>query len=70
MGRHKGSKNKITTIKTDIFESETITIEESVTTINNEEEIIMLDYSEAKTLIGSQTVKDIHNLFILYQVLQ
>ena len=48
--------------KTDIFESETITIEESVTTINNEEEIIMLDYSEAETLIGSQTVKDIHNL--------
>ena len=48
------------TTNTDIFESQTI--EEPVTTINNEEEIIMMDYSEAEALIGSETVKEIHYL--------
>ena len=48
--------------KTDIFESQSIIIEESATTLNSEEEIIMMDYNEAETLLGSETVKEIHNL--------
>lgn len=50
-------KNFYEIIKTDNIESQPISIEDST-----EEEIIKLDYNEAEALIGSKTVKEIHNL--------
>ena len=62
----KKEKKKINfheTTTTNIFESQSIYLEESATTLNLEGEIIMMDYDEAEALIGSETVKEIHNFF-------
>ena len=60
----KKEKKKINfheTTTANIFESQSIYLEESATTLNLEGEIIMMDYDEAEALIGSETVKEIHN---------
>ena len=62
----KKEKKKINfheTTTANIFESQSIYLEESATTLNLEGEIIMMDYDEAEALIGSETVKEIHNFF-------